>query len=130
MARASEAGRRVRSVLVVSADPVLRFGISEFLRGHECVVRTARKIEQALEKVGEAVPDVLLLDDGLARAASELPAKALERIPPPTGVVVMGHGPRSKSLAGAYVLEKPIRPDHLLVAVDAASRHDTAKRGT
>ncbi len=121
----SEIGRRLLSVLVVAADPVLRFGMSEFLRGHECVVRTARGIEQALEKIGEVTPDVLVLDDALAKAASELTVK--RPIPRPTGVVVVGRRPRSRTLAGAYVLEKPIRPEGLLIAVDAASRHDSAR---
>ena len=49
-------------ILIVDDEETIRFSIKEFLEGHGYEVHVAETCEQALEKINELLPDLILLD--------------------------------------------------------------------
>src|SRR3972149_584183 len=49
-------------ILIVDDEETIRFSIKEFLEGQGYEVHVAETCEQALEKINELLPDLILLD--------------------------------------------------------------------
>lgn len=116
-AAAPEPPRAPRSrVLVVDNDADVLRGMQALLSGWGCEVLAARDGEEALARVGEAVPDLVLLDfhlDG-GRTGLELRERLFAVMPVrPCVVITADHGAEVReavAAAGCVLLHKPLKP--------------------
>lgn len=124
-------------VLIVDDEPTIRRLVQTVLEleGHE--VTTADDGQQALDRVGEQAPDVLLLDVRLPGIDGWEVLRRVDALHLPTRIVLLSAAPDVEQLAvdGAVaVLAKPFEIDHLVAAVDrltapASGRPDPALAG-
>ncbi|MEK6622109.1 MAG: sigma-54 dependent transcriptional regulator [Planctomycetota bacterium] len=114
------------TVLVVDDEETLRITIKEFLyeQGYEVVV--AETCEQALERINEFLPDLILLDLRLPDMNGlELLEKIKSKDSQALIIVMTGFGSVDSAVEamkiGAYnYLEKPFKIDHLRLVVEKA----------
>ncbi len=114
------------TILVVDDEETLRITIKEFLdeQGYEVVV--AGTCEQALERINEFLPDLILLDLRLPDMSGlELLEKIKSKDAHALIIVMTGFGSVDSAVEamkiGAYnYLEKPFKIDHLRLVVEKA----------
>ena len=122
------------TILVVDDEETLRFSIKEFLdeQGYEVVV--AGTCEQALEKIHEFLPDLILLDLRLPDMNGlELLEKIKSKDAHALIIVMTGFGSVDSAVEamkiGAYnYLEKPFKIDHLKLVVEKALSTQALRR--
>lgn len=109
-------------VLVVDDDPDILDAICDILEGEGYRVARARHGLEALDRVGEEVPSIILLDlmmpvmDGLAFATA-LRQRPLTRTIPIVVISADGNPQRAAALGAAGYLAKPFDIDSLLSRV-------------
>jgi two-component system, chemotaxis family, chemotaxis protein CheY len=109
-------------VLVVDDDPDILDAICDILEGERYRVARARNGLEALDRVGEELPAVILLDlmmpvmDGLAFATA-LRKQPLARSVPIVVISADGNPQRAAALGAAGFLAKPFDIDALLSRV-------------
>jgi Na+/proline symporter/CheY-like chemotaxis protein/PAS domain-containing protein len=103
-------------VLVVDNDPDVLRGMQALLSGWHCEVLAARDGDQALRLVGEAAPDLLLLDfhlDG-GQTGLGLRERLAAAMPPrPCVIITADHSAEVRdavAAAGCMLLHKPLKP--------------------
>jgi CheY-like chemotaxis protein len=115
-----------RLVLVVDDDPDILDAICDILEGEGYRVSRARHGAEALEKVGEELPDLILLDlmmpimDGMAFAHALRERNIAEGVP----IIVIsadGNPQKAASLGARGFLAKPFDIQALLDHVSTAS---------
>ncbi|MBE7444440.1 MAG: sigma-54-dependent Fis family transcriptional regulator [Planctomycetia bacterium] len=113
-------------ILIVDDEETIRFSIKEFLSGQGYEVIVAETCEQALEKINEFLPDLVLLDLRLPNMGGiELLEKIKTKDPNALIVVMTGFGSIDTAVEamkiGAYdYLEKPFKTEHLKLIVEKA----------
>jgi DNA-binding NtrC family response regulator len=117
---------KVRKVLVVDDEEIVRLSHMRTLAGQSCNVEAARGADEALEKMQAEPADVVLLDlrmpgmDGLATL------KTIKERWPETEVVIITGYPsvytaREAVRLGAFdYLVKPVGPDEVLAVANEA----------
>jgi DNA-binding NtrC family response regulator len=117
---------KMRKVLVVDDEEIVRLSHVRTLAGQDCNVEAARGVDEALEKMQQVPADVVLMDlrmpgmDGLAGL------KAIKEKWPETEVVIITGYPsvytaREAVRLGAFdYLAKPVGPDIVLSVANAA----------
>lgn len=121
------------TILLVDDDAAVRETVSAVLVDEGFCVRTAIDGRQALERLGEELPDLVLLDVWLPETDGiEVLAQIRERHGDLPVLVISGHGNvdtavRATKLGAADFIEKPFSIDGLLAAVNKAL-HRTAKQ--
>jgi len=114
------------TILVIDDEETLRYSIKEFLVGQGYEVIAAGTCEQALEKIHEFLPDLVLLDLRLPDMSGlELLEKIKSKDAHALIVVMTGFGSVDSAVEamkiGAYnYLEKPFKIDHLRLVVEKA----------
>ncbi len=114
------------TILVVDDEETLRFSIKEFLDGQGYEVVVAGTCEQALERIHEFLPDLILLDLRLPDVNGlELLEKIKSKDAHALIIVMTGFGSVDSAVEamkiGAYnYLEKPFKIDHLKLVVEKA----------
>ncbi|HZQ34291.1 MAG TPA: response regulator [Dehalococcoidia bacterium] len=108
-------------VLIVDDEPTIRRLVQTVLEleGHK--VTTADDGQQALDRVGEQPPDVLVLDVRLPGIDGWEVLRRLDALQLGTRVVLLSAAPDIDLAAGdgaTAVLAKPFEIDHLVAAVD------------
>lgn len=107
------------TILIVDDEETIRFSIKEFLSGSGYDVVVAGTSEQALEKINEFLPDLVLLDLRLPNMGGiELLEKVKTKDPNALIIVMTGYGSIDSAVeamkTGAYdYLEKPFKTEHL-----------------
>ncbi len=109
------------NVLIVDDEPTIRRLVQTVLEleGHQ--VTTADDGQQALARVGEEPPDVLVLDVRLPGIDGWEVLRRVDALQLGTRVVMLSAAPEVDQAAGdgvAEVLAKPFEIDHLVAAVD------------
>jgi signal transduction histidine kinase len=133
-------------VLVVDDETGMRLAVARVLNGYQVAcgdgsdgavafdVQMAETGEEALEKIAEAVPDILLLDLKLPGISGlEVLKEVSERGLPTLTVMITAYATLETAIdatkRGAYdFLPKPFTPDELRVAVRRAVRHLEVQR--
>jgi DNA-binding NtrC family response regulator len=113
-------------ILIVDDEETIRFSIKEFLEGQGYEVIVAETCEQALEKINEFLPDLVLLDLRLPNMGGiELLEKVKTKDPSALIIVMTGYGSVDSAVEamkmGAYdYLEKPFKTEHLKLVIEKA----------
>lgn len=121
-------------ILIVDDEETIRFSIKEFLSGLGYDVIVAETSEQALEKICEFLPDLVLLDLRLPNMGGiELLEKVKTKDPTALIIVMTGYGSIDSAVeamkAGAYdYLEKPFKTEHLKLVVEKALSTQALRR--
>lgn len=123
------------SVLIVDDEPNIRRMVGALLGAEGYEVRDAPSGVVAVDRVGEAEPDAILLDlmmpgelDGIATLAK------LREVAPDTPVVMMSgraglaDAVRATKLGAFNFLEKPLSPESVLLALSSAMELRQARR--
>ena len=108
-------------------DDAIRVLIQDLLENAGYAVSTARTGTEGLERVGEARPDVILLDKLMPQGDGTLFAREYRRRPGPHAPIVAlcaSHDAEewSRSIDAAAIVVKPFDIGHLLAAVSAQLR--------
>lgn len=121
-------------ILIVDDEETIRFSIKEFLSGLGYDVIVAETSEQALEKINEFLPDLVLLDLRLPNMGGiELLEKVKTKDPNALIIVMTGYGSVDSAVeamkSGAYdYLEKPFKTEHLKLVVEKALSTQALRR--
>lgn len=121
-------------ILIVDDEETIRFSIKEFLEGQGYEVIVAETCEQALEKINEFLPDLVLLDLRLPNMGGiELLERVKTRDPNALIIVMTGYGSVDSAVEamkiGAYdYLEKPFRTEHLKLVIEKALSTQALRR--
>ena len=121
-------------ILVVDDEETIRFSIKEFLEGQGYEVSVAETCEQALEKINELLPDLILLDLRLpGMGGIALLEKVKEKDPNALTIVMTGYGSVDSAVEamkiGAYdYLEKPFKVEHLKLVIEKALSTQALRR--
>jgi DNA-binding NtrC family response regulator len=112
---------RMANVLIVDDEPTIRRLVQTILEleGHQ--VATADDGQQALDRVGEEPPDVLVLDVRLPGIDGWEVLRRVDALHLDTRVVLLSAAPDVDQAAGdgaIEVLAKPFEIDNLVAAVD------------
>lgn len=113
-------------ILIVDDEETIRFSIKEFLGGQGYEVIVAETCEQALEKINEFLPDLVLMDLRLPNMGGiELLEKVKTKDPNALIIVMTGFGSVDTAVEamkiGAYdYLEKPFKTEHLKLVIEKA----------
>lgn len=113
-------------ILIVDDEETIRFSMKEFLEGQGYEVIVAETCEQALEKINEFLPDLVLLDLRLPNMGGiELLEKVKTKDPNALIIVMTGYGSVDSAVEamkiGAYdYLEKPFKTAHLKLVIEKA----------
>lgn len=126
--RPEGSGTGLLRVLVVDDDADVRAIVADMLELEGHVVRTAADGEEALARLDEADPDLLLTDVVMpGMRGTELAREVVARKPDVRVVLMSSHvddevALGDAALKGALFLSKPFSPDGLLEVLDAAAR--------
>ena len=121
--------------MIVDDEPLNLELLERELLAHEYAVESARNGEQALEKVGAFVPDLILLDYMMPDMSGLEVLKELRRRGHGPPVVMITAYATSERLAeamkeGAYdLLAKPFDADHLRIVIEKALARQKAPNG-
>lgn len=121
-------------ILVVDDEETIRFSIKEFLDGQGYEVIIAETCEQALEKIHEFLPDLIVLDLRLPNMGGiELLEKVKAKDPNILMIVMTGYGSIDSAVeamkVGAYdYLEKPFKTEHLKLVIEKALSTQALRR--
>ncbi len=121
-------------ILIVDDEETIRFSIKEFLDGQGYEVIVAETCEQALEKIHEFLPDLVLLDLRLPNMDGiELLEKIRAKDPNILMIVMTGYGSIDSAVEamkmGAYdYLEKPFKTEHLKLVIEKALSTQALRR--
>lgn len=121
-------------ILIVDDEETIRFSIKDFLEGQGYEVIVAETCEQALEKIHEFLPDLVLLDLRLPNMGGiELLEKVKTKDPNALIIVMTGYGSVDTAVEamkiGAYdYLEKPFRTEHLKLIIEKALSTQALRR--
>ncbi|MCR4320422.1 MAG: sigma 54-interacting transcriptional regulator, partial [Candidatus Brocadiaceae bacterium] len=121
-------------ILIVDDEETIRFSIKEFLEGQGYEVYVAETCEQALEKINELLPDLILLDLRLpTMGGMALLEKVKVKDPNVLMVVMTGYGSIDSAVEamkmGAYdYLEKPFKVAHLKLVIEKALSTQALRR--
>lgn len=121
-------------ILIVDDEETIRFSIKEFLEGQGYEVIVAETCEQALEKIDEFMPDLVLLDLRLPNMGGiELLEKVKTKDPNALMIVMTGYGSVDSAVEamkiGAYdYLEKPFKTEHLKLVIEKALSTQALRR--
>ena len=121
-------------ILIVDDEETIRFSIKEFLEGKGYEVHVAETCEQALEKINELLPDLILLDLRLPTMGGiALLEKVKVKDPNVLMIVMTGYGSIDSAVEamkmGAYdYLEKPFRVEHLKLVIEKALSTQALRR--
>jgi DNA-binding NtrC family response regulator len=113
-------------VLVVDDEPGVRKGIAQVLSDQGHTVRTAASGQEALARLAEAAPDLVLLDVRLPGLDGVELLKIIRRDHPETGVIMITAYPNIEGavecmkLGALDYIIKPFRIDDLEAAVEKA----------
>jgi DNA-binding NtrC family response regulator len=114
-------------ILIVDDDPAQRGIVSDILRTEGHTVAQAGGVEEALLKMDEVEPEVILTDLKMpGKGGLALVEKAGRRSPAPEVVVITAHGTIETAVKamrlGAYdYLTKPLEREELLLVVERAA---------
>ncbi|HUL59378.1 MAG TPA: response regulator transcription factor [Anaeromyxobacteraceae bacterium] len=112
-------------ILVVDDDPELRAALVEALEAEGFTVDEAEDGIQALERIADAGPDVLLVDYGLPRLAGDELVRRLRALGVNAPVVLVTAADRAREVAEAMGVErwvgKPVSLRELLAQVRRAA---------
>ena len=120
------------TVLIVDDHPVVRQGLRQLLEVQENleIVGEAEDGQSAIEKTGELIPDVVLMDWVMPEMTGVEATREIRQISPHTQVVVLtSHHedalvfPAIKAGALSYLLKSSL-PEEVIEAVQAAARHE------
>jgi DNA-binding NtrC family response regulator len=123
---------KMRKVLVVDDEEIVRLSHMRTLAGQSCDVEAARGVAEALEKMQKEPADVVLMDlrmpgmDGLAGLKT-----VKERWPATEVVIITGYPSvytaREAVRLGAFdYLVKPVGPDQIVAVANAAMAQSLA----
>ncbi len=123
-----------RSVVIVEDNATLAKNMATYLRQHGWETRTAAQAGEALDQIGEAQPDVVLVDYSLpGMDGLELLRRLRSGHPGVKSIMITGHGSvdiaveAMKSGACDY-LSKPIALSDLRVTIEKAVRSEASVR--
>ena len=120
------------TVLIVDDHPIVRQGLRQLLEVQDNleIVGEAEDGQSAIEKTGELIPDVVLMDLVMPEMTGVEATREIRRISPHTQVVVLtSHHedalvfPAIKAGALSYLLKSSL-PEDVIEAVQAAARHE------
>ena len=124
-----------RSVVIVEDNATLAKNMATYLRQHGWETRTAAQGGEALDQIGQARPDVVLVDYSLpGMDGLELLRRLRSGHPGVKSIMITGHGSvdiaveAMKSGACDY-LSKPIALSDLRVTIEKAVRGESSVRG-
>lgn len=130
-----------RKILVIDDDPIFAKSARAVLESHGYQVDTARNQEEALAKMGQEKPDLVLLDvmmnwvlEGVTISQEMMSQKDLQHIP-----IIMITSIRDSDYRGMFPqdqylhinswLDKPCPPETLLAEVEKTfARHDKYRK--
>ncbi|MBI1994366.1 MAG: response regulator [Deltaproteobacteria bacterium] len=122
-------------ILIVDDEPLNLELLERELRPHDYTVESARNGEEALEKVGAFVPDLILLDYMMPDMSGLDVLKELRSQGNNVPVVMITAYATSERLTeamkeGAYdLLAKPFDADHLRIVIEKALGRQRAPNG-
>ncbi len=122
------------TILIVDDEETIRISIKEFLEEQGYEVHVAETCEQALEKINELLPDLILLDLRLpSMGGIALLEKVKEKDPNALTIVMTGYGSVDSAVEamrmGAYdYLEKPFKVEHLRLVIEKALSTQALRR--
>lgn len=119
------------NVLIAEDNPVNRELLRELLESRGYVVHEACDGQEALEKLEQSRPDIVLLDinmpmmDGFATISKIREQPALATLPVLAVTAYAMRGDREKILSSGFngYLSKPISPVELIAELDRTFRH-------
>jgi len=122
------------SVLIVDDHPVVREGLRAFLELHEDleIVGEAADGVEALEKVGQLVPDVVLMDLVMPRMDGIITIRQIRDLSPSTRILVLTSFSENDKVfpaikAGAHgYLMKDIRPVELAESIRSVYKGESS----
>lgn len=114
-----------RRILIVDDAPVSREMLYELLSGYGYAVQTCASVDEALNQLAEAVPDLVLCDQYMPSASGwELLARVRQRYPGLPVILLSASPPRPPEQYQHLVFDacvlKPARSDRLLRLVGSA----------
>ena len=130
-----------RKILVIDDDPIFAKSARAVLESHGYQVDTARNQEEALAKMGQEKPDLVLLDvmmnwvlEGVTISQEMMSQKDLQRIP-----IIMITSVRDSDYRGMFPqdqylhinswLDKPCSPETLVAEVEKTlARHERYRK--
>jgi DNA-binding NtrC family response regulator len=123
-------------ILIVDDDPDIATMLEDRLQASDYGTVTACDGVQALEKVEQEAPHLMLLDLDMPRLTGLEVLKRLPKVRPAEDlpvIVMTAHGSIETAVEamkdGAYdFLTKPLDKDHLLIVIDKALERDSLKR--
>ncbi len=113
-------------ILVIDDDPGVREYVEAAVSHWGYVVSAVATAEQALDRLAETPPDLILLDLLLpGMNGVEALHRFKQRLPAVPVVMISGHGPAheiAECMRGGAsdFLRKPVEPDHLRLALQSA----------
>jgi DNA-binding NtrC family response regulator len=117
---------KMRKVLVVDDEEIVRLSHMRTLAGQSCNVEAARGADEALEKMQSEPADVVLMDLRMPGMDALAALKTIKERWPETQVVIITGYPsvytaREAVRLGAFdYLVKPVDPDEVLAVANAA----------
>nr|MBN2278073.1 sigma-54-dependent Fis family transcriptional regulator [candidate division Zixibacteria bacterium] len=115
-----------KTILIVDDEAFMRKNIIDLLSSRECHTIEAEDGREAVDRVREHKPDIILLDINLPRMDGLTALKEIKKIMPDLPIIVFtAYGTSERAIqamkAGAYdYLEKPFELDEFLLIIERA----------
>ncbi len=126
----------MNKILVVEDDQAIREGIKDFLIDKNYMVDAADNGADALLKVKQNPPDLVILDLGLPNITGESVCREIKREHPNIGVIILTAKTQSKDVVEGFHLgaddyiSKPFELEELYVRIQARLKGDTDQKLT
>jgi DNA-binding response OmpR family regulator len=124
----------MNKILVVEDDLTIREGIKDFLQSHNFIVEAAEDGAEAISKVKNSQPDLVILDLGLPKITGESVCREIKRDFPQVYVIMLTAKNASQDVVGGFksgaddYISKPFELEELLARIQARLKTDAEEK--